>query len=107
MARKEPFDLVYDTEVSEHLRAIESKYHAQIRKTIEDQLSHEADTETRNRKTLEPPAPFEATWEIRFGPNNRFRVFYVVEEESHEVQIVAIGVKKGNSLIGGGQEIDL
>jgi mRNA-degrading endonuclease RelE of RelBE toxin-antitoxin system len=107
MARKHPFSLDYEPDVREHLRAIDSKYHSLIHDAIEEQLLFEPDTETRNRKALDPPAPFEATWEIRFGPGNRFRVFYIVDQDSRAVQIVAIGVKKGNRLIVGGMEIEL
>ena len=46
--------------------------------TIEKQLSDTPATETRNRKPLEEPASFGATWELRFGPKNSFRVFYDV-----------------------------
>ena len=28
---------------------------------------------------MEPPAPFDASWELRCGPKNRFRVFYDVD----------------------------
>jgi len=48
-----------------------------------------------------------ADWEIRFGPDNRFRVFYLVEQESRQVFILAIGVKRGNRLIIGREEISL
>jgi len=49
MARRRPFALVYDPEVRQHLRAIESRYYALIRTTIEEQLQFEPETETRNR----------------------------------------------------------
>ena len=107
MARKQPFTLSYDQEIKGQLRAIEAKYHALIRKAIEEQLCFEPERETRNRKPLQQPAPFEATWELRFGPQNRFRVLYGVDHEHHEVQIQAIGVKKGNRLIVAGEEIEL
>jgi len=48
---------------------------------------------------------FEATWELRFGPGNRFRVFYAVSHERREVQILAIGTKERNRLIVGREEI--
>ena len=107
MARKDPFSLSYDAATNEQLRAIEPKYHSLIRAVIEEQLTFEPETETRNRKPLEQPAPFEATWELRFGPENRFRVLYGVDRERREVQIQAIGVKKGNRLIVGGEEVEL
>jgi hypothetical protein len=62
---------------------------------------------TRNRKPLRQPAPFEATWEIRFGPDNRFRVLYGIDEERRQVQIQAIGVKEGNRLLISGEEVEL
>lgn len=107
MARRRPFALVYDPEVKAHLRAIEPKYRGLIRIAIEEQLRFEPDTETRNRKPLQRPVAFEATWELRFGPENRFRVFYAVSHERQEVQILAIGAKQGNRLLVGGEEIKL
>ncbi len=107
MARRRPFALVYDLEVKAHLRAIEPQYRGLIRRTIEKQLRFEPETETRNRKPLQRPVAFEVTWELRFGPENRFRVFYAVSHERREVQILAIGVKGGNRLRVGGEEIKL
>ena len=107
MAFELPFFIDYDKQTKNHLRAIEAKYHSLIRKEIEEQLLFEPDTETRNRKPLRQPAPFDATWEIRFGPNNRFRVLYGIDRERREVQIQAIGVKRGNRLIVGREEIEI
>jgi hypothetical protein len=70
-------------------------------------LTYEPDVETRNRKPVRPPAAFHAEWELRFGPNNRFRVFYQIDRESREVRIVAIGVKDRNRLMVGGEEVTL
>jgi hypothetical protein len=107
MAAVRPFALSYDVEVKTHLRAIEPKYRGLIRMTIEAQLRLEPDKETRNRKPLQRPVAFEATWELRFGPENRFRVFYVVSHERREVQILAIGTKERNRLMIGREEIKL
>ena len=90
-----------------HLRAIEPKYHSLIQQVIDEQLRFEPDRETRNRKPLESPAPFEASWEIRFGPDNRFRVFYDIDLEKHEVEILAVGRKERNPLIIGGKDQEL
>jgi len=78
-----------------------------IRMTIEEQLRFEPDKETRNRKPLQRPVAFEATWELRLGPENRFRVFYAVSHERHEVQILAIGTKQRNRLRIAREEIKL
>ncbi len=86
MARRQPYDISYDRATKKHLRAIEAKYHALIRAGIEEQLQSEPGKETRNRKPLRQPAPFEATWEIRLGPGNCFRVLYGIDEERREVQ---------------------
>ncbi len=99
--------LLYDPEVRAHLRAIERRHHSLIRETIEEQLRFEPDTETRNRKPLQWPSESGAAWELRFGPTNRFRVFYAIDHERREVRILAIGVKERNRLIVGGEEIEL
>jgi mRNA-degrading endonuclease RelE of RelBE toxin-antitoxin system len=105
MSSKLRYTLQFAPEVVSHLDVIEKKYHRLIRKTIEGQLTFGPETESRNRKLLEQPAPYNAAWELRFGPNNRFRVFYEVMEG--EIWIVAIGVKEGNRLFIGGEEFEL
>lgn len=107
MGRKQAYDISFDQATKKHLRAIEAKYHSLIRAEIEGQLEFDPGTESRNRKPLRQPAPFEATWEIRFGPENCFRVLYGIDEEHREVQIQAIGVKVGNRLMVGGEEVEL
>jgi len=84
--------------------AIERKYHSLIERTIDERLGYTPDRETRNRKPLEPPAPFSATWELRFGSNNRFRIFYAIDSMEQVVWVLAIGVKEGNRLLIGGKE---
>jgi mRNA-degrading endonuclease RelE of RelBE toxin-antitoxin system len=107
MARKQPYEISYDEATKKHLRAIDAKYHSLIRAEIEEQLQFEPDKKTRNRKALRQPAPFEATWVIRLGPDNSLRVLYGIDEEHREVQIQAIGVKEGNRLLVAGKEVEL
>ena len=107
MSASQPFEVVYAPQVKIHLRFTERKYHSLIRNVIEDQLQFEPVVETRNRKPLKRPAEFGADWEIRFGPNNRFRVFYEVNEVRREVNVLAVGVKRGNKLFIGGEEVEL
>ncbi|MBI2918270.1 MAG: addiction module toxin RelE [Chloroflexi bacterium] len=104
-AEKPPFALVYATQVKDHLRAIETKYHALIRSEVEVQLLFEPNVETRNRKPLKRPVAPDAEWEFRLGPHNRFRVFYQVDAESRQVRVLAIGVKDRDSLLIGGEEV--
>jgi mRNA-degrading endonuclease RelE of RelBE toxin-antitoxin system len=108
MAKRPPFSLIFAPAVKLHLKAIDAKWDSLIRCKIEEQLTLEPDNETRNRKPFRrQPAPFGADWEIRFGPDNRFRVLYKILEETREVTILAIGVKEGNRLIVGGEEVTL
>jgi mRNA-degrading endonuclease RelE of RelBE toxin-antitoxin system len=104
MGKKVPFALVYAEEVKQHLRAIESKYHSLIQTEVEDQLLFDPETETRNRKPLKRPISFGAEWELRLGPDNRFRVFYQVNANNHEVRVLAVGLKDRNRLLIGGEE---
>ena len=105
MARRSGYSLLYAPEVHAHVNAIERKYLRLLRETIKEQLSFAPLQETRNRKPLErSPGPYGATWELRCGPDNRFRVFYEVAAESREVWILAIGVKDRARLLIAGKE---
>jgi len=100
------FNIIYAVQTKEHLKAIDRKYYSLIRKMIEEQLQYEPDIETINRKPLKRKGVFGSEWEIRFGTDNRFRVFYDVDNEHNEVRILAIGEKYGNRLFIGGEETD-
>jgi hypothetical protein len=76
VAKREPFTLTFAPVLRDHPEAIDAKYDSLIRAKIEEQLTREPDVETRNRKPVQTPAAFQAEWELRLGPNNRFRVFY-------------------------------
>lgn len=107
MTPKRRFELEYAPIVKDQLRAIDPKYYALIRKTIEDQLQFEPYIQTRNRKPLKRPVDFGAQWELRLGPDNRFRVFYKINHENLVVNVLAIGEKRGERLIIGGEVIRL
>jgi mRNA-degrading endonuclease RelE of RelBE toxin-antitoxin system len=105
--KRQAFELAYSQVVYDHLMAIDAKYDSLIRKKIEEHLTYEPDVETRNRKPVRPPAAFNAEWELRFGPNNRFRVYYQIDRQDRKVLIVAIGTKDRNRLSIGGEEVTL
>ena len=107
MASRQSFELIYDPEIARHIAKVERKYHSLIQRTIEEQLSYEPEVEAQNRKPLLRPTELGATWEIRLGLNNRFRVFYETDQVNLEVYILAIGVKVGNRLFIGGEEFEL
>jgi mRNA-degrading endonuclease RelE of RelBE toxin-antitoxin system len=104
MTHQRRFSIIFAPEVLDHLDAIERRHYRLIEQTIDKQLRHTPDRQTRNRKPLEQPAPFSAQWELRFGPNNRFRVFYEVDTVERAVWVLAIGVKVGNRLFVGAEE---
>ena len=89
------------------IKSIEPKHYSLIQESLKAQLQFQPDVETKNRKPLKRPVTFGATWEIRFGPDNRFRVFYRVNNDSTQVVILAIGEKTGSRLLIGGEEIEI
>lgn len=102
------YTLLYAPVVHDHIHAIQPAHHALLRRAIGEQLTWTPEERTRNRKPLETsPGPFGATWELRCGPDNRFRVFYETDVGQREVWILAIGVKAGNRLSIGGKEYGL
>jgi mRNA-degrading endonuclease RelE of RelBE toxin-antitoxin system len=93
MPKVVPFEIVFDEQVSEHFSLIERKYDALIREALETQLRFEPYRPTRQRKPLKYPTALGATWELRCGPYNRFRIFYDIDLEARRVVILAIAVK--------------
>ena len=104
MPKRKAYALVYAASFQRHLKLVEAKYHALIRETLEKQLQYEPVVQTRNRKPLKKPMAFQAEWELRFGPANRFRVFYQVQAEA--VILLAFGEKEGNRLFIEGEEVE-
>ncbi|HSF16983.1 MAG TPA: addiction module toxin RelE [Vicinamibacteria bacterium] len=95
---KRAYELIYDREEKTHLESIDRKFYSLIRDTLWEHLSHEPEVETRNRKPMRRPNVLGTEWELRFGPDNRFRAYYGVDASRREVHILAIGHKKGSSL---------
>jgi hypothetical protein len=106
MGKRLKFRITFAPQTIALLDRIESKYHRLLRRTINEQLTFSPTEETSNRKPLEPPAPFDTSWELRCVPNNRFRVFYHVDLETQEVSVLAIGVNDRNRLLIGEEEYD-
>jgi mRNA-degrading endonuclease RelE of RelBE toxin-antitoxin system len=104
MPGRKAYSLVYTTSFKRHLKLVAARYHSLIRETLEKQLQYEPEVKTRNRKPLQKPMAFRAEWELRFGPHNRFRVFYRVQVE--EVILLAFGEKEGNRLFIEGDEVE-
>jgi len=97
------FTIEITRDAVEHVRILPKRYHAFVLLALRTSLAHEPARETRNRKLLTLPAPFGAHWELRFGPQNRFRAFYTIEGAT--VIVVAIGVKDRERLRIGQEEV--
>ena len=74
----------------------------------ERQRTPETGAESCRRETLRTRAfGFGARWELRVGPENRFRVFYRIDRKIMRVNILAIGEKRGERLFIGGEVVRL
>jgi hypothetical protein len=101
------FEIIYPPIIKQHLKFIEPKFYPLIRESLEQQLQFQPDVETKNRKPLKRPVVFGAKWEVRFGPDNRFRAFYRIEYDLREVILLAVGEKMGSRLFIDGEEIEI
>lgn len=101
------YEIIIDNLVYEHFDAIDKKDHSYILDIIELQLLYEANIETRNRKPLQIPNMLNATWELRCGTNNRYRIFYDIDQYNSIVIVLAVGRKVGNQLWIGKERIEL
>jgi mRNA-degrading endonuclease RelE of RelBE toxin-antitoxin system len=101
------FEIILDKAIATHLVEIDRKDRTLILDEIETQLSYEPVQQTRNRKALRIPNSLNATWELRCGMNNRYRVFYDVDVDSRIVVVLAVGRKMGNRLSIGNEELEL
>ena len=99
------FHIQYAPQTKNHLHFIEHKHWLLIRETIEQQLSFEPDVRTKNRKPMRR-SPV-ASWEIRFGSKNQFRVYYDINYEQGRVEVQAIGIKIRDKISIAGEEIPL
>jgi hypothetical protein len=106
MARRQAHSLIYAPQVMDQLLVIKRKEHSGIRKAIEEELLFQPDVETTYRKPLREPF-HDACWELRFGRDNEYGVFYEVDSENQQVRILGFGVKVGDRLLIGIEEVQL
>jgi mRNA-degrading endonuclease RelE of RelBE toxin-antitoxin system len=97
-----PYRVVWYPDTHAHLRSLTARQRFIVFDGVEEQLTHEPKTETRNRKEMRPN-PL-ASWELRIGD---LRVYYDVTEEPQTVTVVAVGIKTGNRVFIGGEEKQL
>ena len=60
----------------------------------------------KNRKPLLRETAIGATWEVRCGPGNRFRLFYEIHRDRRLVVVLAIARKVGNRLFVGREKFE-
>jgi mRNA-degrading endonuclease RelE of RelBE toxin-antitoxin system len=89
------FEIRFAEGVEEDLKNIRIYYRNEILDAIEEQLAHEPETRTRNRKLLDnliPPWQTVAPiWELRVG---EYRVFYDVSATESVVYVRAVRRKR-------------
>lgn len=107
MAQGLRFEIVIDDAVATHFSVIHRRDHSAILDAIQQQLEHEAHVSTLNRKPLRIPNSLNASWELRCGKNNRYRVFYDLDIDERTVVVLAVGRKVGNRLTIGDEEFEL
>lgn len=100
MVAATPYEIEYSPAAEEHLRELTKREQQIVLDTVDEQLTHQPDVPTRNRKRLRPN--LLADWELRIGT---FRVYYIVE--SKLVSVIAVGKKRGNRVFVGGVEVKL
>ena len=106
MPRRPAFEVIFDALALDHMGAIGSQYDSLIRRTVEEQLIHQPDVPTRNRKPLLRETAIGTTWEVRCGPANRFRIFYDIHRDQRLVVVLAIARKARNQLFVGKERFE-
>jgi mRNA-degrading endonuclease RelE of RelBE toxin-antitoxin system len=97
------FTLQFTPDCEEHLRNLTADEKARVLDAIAQQLVHQPNVATRNRKAMR--ADKLATWELRIGP---LRVYYDVQElPDPVVTIVAVGIKQRNRVFIQNKEVEL
>ncbi|MBY0524817.1 MAG: type II toxin-antitoxin system RelE/ParE family toxin [Gemmataceae bacterium] len=93
------FTVTISPRALEDLRWFRKAEQAAIVAAIKEQLAHQPDEATRNRKLLRPGHLTE--WELRI---KEARAFYDIDREASLVTLVAIGYKQRNKLFFRGEE---
>ena len=95
------FRFDYTQEALDNLRTLRSFDRKAIREKMQEQLTHQPDTKTKNKKPIIgedfPWGPQGIVWELKVG---EFRVFYEVEAEEQVVLIGAIRHKPPHKTTG-------
>ena len=97
------FRIEYSPESVEHLKLLTAREQSIVLDTVDEQLGHEPNIETRSRKPMRPNPV--APWELRIGD---LRVYFeAVTDPEPVVYVRAVGVKSHNRVTIGGEEVEL
>jgi mRNA-degrading endonuclease RelE of RelBE toxin-antitoxin system len=96
------FLIEYSPDAEDHLRALTARQRAIVLDTVDEQLLHEPDIETGNRKPMRPNPV--APWELRIG---NLRIYYDIMRDPDTVLVRAIGIKIRNTVSIGKEVIEL
>lgn len=97
------YEIQFAESANRQLNALKASDRALLVTRVEKQLCAEPLKATRNRKPLRPN-PI-APWELRV---KNMRVFYDVPDGARNlVNVLAIGIKRGNKILIEGEEIEL
>ncbi len=97
------YRIEYSPDVEDHIRWLTTLQQRIALDAIDERLTHQPTTETKNRKPMRPNPV--ALWELRIG---NLRAYYDVEEEPEPVVYVrAVGVKERNQIRIGGEIVEL
>ena len=98
-----PYEIGYSPAAEENLQGLTARQRTTILDSVDRQLTHEPNVETRNRKPMRPN-PI-APWELRVGI---LRVYYDIEEQPEpRVTVLAVGRKLRNRVVVGDEEIEI
>jgi len=97
------FYIEYSPKTIIHFRSLTARQRSIILDQVDEQLLHQPDVETKNRKRMRPN-PL-APWELRIG---NLRVYYDIEYEPEPLVLIrAIGVKERDQVRIGQEVIEL
>jgi mRNA-degrading endonuclease RelE of RelBE toxin-antitoxin system len=82
------YRIEYSPATEQHLRMLTARQRVMVFDGVDEQLEHEPDVETRNRKPMRPN-PL-APWELRIG---ELRVYYEIEEDPERV-VTSLSARK-------------
>jgi len=96
------FDIEYTASALLDISTFRKHDQTTIFDRVDEQLMHQPDLETRNRKRLRPNQI--AQWELRV---DHYRVLHDVDYNEQKVEVRLVGLKQGSTLLVRGREYRL